>query len=101
MGKAAHDPQPSCATRGHNLDRAATKVYLVGGGIASLAAAVFLIRDGDVLGQNITVMEGLGKLGGSLDGAGSPARRLRRPWRADAREQVSLHLRPVLVDPNP
>ncbi len=53
-------------------DRSATKVYLVGGGIASLAAAVFLIRDGNVLGHNITILEELGKLGGSLDGAGSP-----------------------------
>jgi oleate hydratase len=34
-------------------------VYLVGGGIASLAAAAFLIRDGDVPGQNITILEQL------------------------------------------
>ncbi len=47
-------------------------IYLVGGGIASLAAAAFLIRDGDILGQNITVLEELGTLGGSLDAAGSP-----------------------------
>ena len=37
-----------------------------------MAAAVFLIRDGDVLGHNITILEELEKLGGSLDGAGSP-----------------------------
>jgi oleate hydratase len=49
-----------------------THVYLVGGGIASLAAAVFLIRDGDIPGQNITILEQLDRLGGSLDGAGSP-----------------------------
>ena len=48
------------------------QVYLVGGGIASLAAAAFLIRDGDVLGQNITILEELTTLGGSLDGSGSP-----------------------------
>jgi oleate hydratase len=47
------------------------KIYLVGGGIASLAAAAFLIRDGDVLGRNITILEELDKVGGSLDGAGS------------------------------
>ena len=46
------------------------KFYLVGGGIASLAAAAFLIRDGDVLGRNITVLEESGTLGGSLDGSG-------------------------------
>ena len=53
-------------------DRRQAKVYLVGGGIASLAAAAFMIRDGDLLGHNITVLEELGKLGRSLDGSGSP-----------------------------
>lgn len=53
-------------------DRSKTKVYLVGGGIASLAAAAFLIRDGHVSGHNITIFEELDRLGGSLDGAGSP-----------------------------
>jgi oleate hydratase len=47
-------------------------VYLVGGGIASLAAAAFLIRDGDFLGHRIIILEELDRLGGSLDGAGSP-----------------------------
>jgi len=61
---------PSMPNLGENRDTA--KVYLVGAGIASLAAAVFMIRDGNVLGQNITILEELGKLGGSLDGAGSP-----------------------------
>ena len=46
-------------------------VYLVGGGIASLAAAAFLIRDGDLPGQNITILEESEKIGGSLDAAGS------------------------------
>src|SRR5579872_6823263 len=49
-----------------------TKTYLIGGGIASLAAAAFLIRDADVLGHNIVILEQLDRLGGSLDGAGSP-----------------------------
>jgi len=48
------------------------KAYLVGGGIASLAAAAFLIRDGDVPGCNITVIEESGVLGGNLDGSGNP-----------------------------
>ena len=52
-------------------DRVEVKVYLVGGGIASLAAAAFMIRDGDILGQNITIFEQLDKIGGSLDGAGT------------------------------
>ncbi len=51
--------------------RAPPQVYMVGGGIASMAAAAFMIRDGDVFGQNITILEESAKLGGSLDGAGS------------------------------
>ena len=49
-----------------------SKVYLIGGGIASLAAAAFLIRDAEVPGRNIVILEQLDRLGGSLDGAGSP-----------------------------
>jgi oleate hydratase len=48
------------------------KIYLVGGGIASLAAAAFLIRDADIPGGNITILEQFERLGGSLDGGGSP-----------------------------
>jgi myosin-crossreactive antigen len=46
------------------------KAFLVGGGIASLSAAVFLIRDGGMPGKNITIFEALDIAGGSLDGAG-------------------------------
>jgi oleate hydratase len=49
------------------------RVYLVGGGIASLAAAVFLIRDGDIPGGAITIFEELSTIGGSLDGSGTAA----------------------------
>ena len=51
-----------------------TKIYLVGSGIASLAGAVFAIRDGRVPGKNIYIFEGLNVLGGSLDGGGSPGK---------------------------
>ena len=57
----------------HELDSGDVQFYLVGGGIASLAAAAFLIRDGDVLGKNITILEELDKIGGSLDGSGTAA----------------------------
>ena len=57
---------------GESAERSATRVYLVGGGIASLAAAAFMIRDGDIPGHKITILEELDRLGGSLDGAGSP-----------------------------
>lgn len=43
--------------------------YLVGAGLASLAAAAFLIRDGQMDGQKIHILEELPVAGGSLDGA--------------------------------
>ena len=49
------------------------KAYLVGGGIGSLAAAAFMIRDGSLPGGNISILEAAPILGGSLDGAGDPA----------------------------
>jgi oleate hydratase len=49
-----------------------SKAYLVGGGIGSLAAAAFMIRDGNVPGCNISILEAAPILGGSLDGAGDP-----------------------------
>ena len=48
-----------------------SKFYLIGGGIASLSAAAFLIRDADIPGRSIVILEQLDRLGGSLDGAGS------------------------------
>ena len=55
-----------------SIQQDSTKIYLIGGGIASLAAAAFLIRDADIRGHNIVILEQLDRLGGSLDGAGSP-----------------------------
>lgn len=48
-----------------------TNVYMIGSGIGSLAAAVYLIRDAKVPGKNIQIMEALDSDGGSLDGAGN------------------------------
>ena len=68
------DIQAASASRydGAWRDRPDRHFYLVGGGIASMAAAVFLIRDGDIPGHRITIFEESDRLGGSLDGAGSP-----------------------------
>ncbi|MDC2959469.1 oleate hydratase [Streptomyces gilvifuscus] len=44
--------------------------YLVGGGIATLAAAAFLIRDGGFPGEHIHILEELPVVGGSMDGGG-------------------------------
>ncbi len=46
------------------------KAYLIGGGIGSLAAAAFMIRDGNLPGGNISIFEAVPVMGGSLDGAG-------------------------------
>ena len=46
--------------------------YLVGGGIGSLAAAAFMIRDGSMPGGNISILEAAPVMGGSLDGPETP-----------------------------
>lgn len=47
--------------------------YLVGGGIASLAAAAYLVRDGRIPGARIHVLEEQERVGGSLDASGTAA----------------------------
>jgi oleate hydratase len=56
----------------NHLGRGDTKAYLVGGGIASLASAAYLIREGGISGENVHILEETGELGGSLDAQGSP-----------------------------
>jgi oleate hydratase len=53
------------------VNAATVKAYFVGGGIGSLAAAAFMIRDGNVPGENISIYEAMSVLGGALDGAGN------------------------------
>jgi oleate hydratase len=49
------------------------KAHLIGGGLASLASAAYLIKDGGLRGENITVYEEKDVLGGSLDAEGLKA----------------------------
>jgi oleate hydratase len=49
-----------------------TNAYLVGGGIASLASAAYLLRDGHIPGKNIHIFEESDQIGGSMDAHGSP-----------------------------
>jgi len=72
MNNSAYPARHPVADRAQEEAIAPGHFYLVGGGIASLAAAAFLIRDADVPGCLITIFEALDKPGGSLDGAGSP-----------------------------
>lgn len=46
--------------------------YLVGAGLASLAAACFLVRDGQMKGKNIHILEELPLPGGACDGIRDP-----------------------------
>lgn len=55
-----------------NVD--AKSAYLVGSGLASMAAAVFMIRDGQMRGDKIHIFEELSLPGGSLDGIHQPSR---------------------------
>lgn len=46
--------------------------WFVGSGLAALAGAAFLIRDAQMAGENITILEELDLPGGALDGAEVP-----------------------------
>ena len=47
------------------------KAWIVGGGLAGMAAAGFLVRDAQMPGGNITILEASNVDGGALDGAGN------------------------------
>ena len=61
----------SCTRINLNENKENKQVYFVGGGLASLAGAAYLIRDCNFKGENIHIIEGLRILGGSNDGAGN------------------------------
>ena len=46
------------------------QAYFVGGGLASLAGAVYLIQDAGFAGKDIHIIESLSIIGGSNDGSG-------------------------------
>lgn len=48
--------------------------YLVGSGLASLAAACFLVRDGRMKGERIHILEELDIAGGACDGINDPTK---------------------------
>ena len=79
--------------------------YLVGGGIATLSAAVLLIRDGGFQGENILILEELEVAGGCLDGSGDAVRgyvtRGGRMWTEEAYVCLwdVLAIIPTLTDP--
>jgi oleate hydratase len=46
------------------------RAHIIGGGIAGLAAAAFLVDDAHMPGANVTVYEAAGATGGAMDSAG-------------------------------
>jgi oleate hydratase len=48
--------------------------YLIGSGLASLAAASFLIRDGQMKGEHIHILEAMALPGGACDGINDPTK---------------------------
>lgn len=54
-----------------DLDEDKRQIYFIGGGLASLSGAAYLIRDCNIKGENIHILEGRKVLGGSNDGAGN------------------------------
>lgn len=55
-----HAPKPEGIER--------RKAYIVGGGIAGLATAAFLVDDAGMPGENITILEKHSDVGGAMDG---------------------------------
>jgi oleate hydratase len=58
--------------RQKNIHPDNSRVYLVGSGIASLASAIYLVKDAGVPGENIHILEQDSIAGGALDGSGDP-----------------------------
>ncbi len=54
-----------------NRDYGERRAFLIGGGLASMAAAAYLVRDCYFPGKQITIYEGMHILGGSNDGLGN------------------------------
>lgn len=67
-------PNPSVVPAGD------AHLWIVGGGIAGMAAAAFAIRDAGVPPAQVHILEELRLPGGSLDGAQTPGRPPQRAW---------------------
>ena len=68
--KNVNQAQVKIRSTAHN-NLSEKQAYFVGGGLASLAGAAYLIRDCNFKGENIHIIEGMHILGGSNDGAGN------------------------------
>ncbi len=77
-----------------------SKAYLIGGGIGSLAGAALMIRDVNLPGRNISILEATPILGGSLDAAGDAERGYAMPNFSQASEE-SLRASRITDQPSP
>jgi oleate hydratase len=75
----------------NNSDPNSPHVWLVGGGIASLAAAVFLMEDAHVPGNHIHILEASSKAGGSMATFSKPS--WETGYRVSAIRKMSLTYR--------
>ena len=73
--------------------------WFVGSGLASLAGAAFLIRDGQMAGDRITILEELNLPGGALDGIRGARKGLRDSRRSRDGGPFRVPVGPVPLDP--
>jgi oleate hydratase len=66
-------PPVAPKARAAKVESDSSTYFFVGSGIASLAGAVYLIRDGGVAGKNIVILEESQEVGGALDAHGDAA----------------------------
>lgn len=72
MIKRAMEQEHTEDVQDFTVDIKDRKAYFIGGGLASMAGAAYLIRDCKMPGEQITIYEGMSILGGSNDGIGTP-----------------------------
>lgn len=70
--KSGEKKEESLGSTMEQRDYSEQNAYFIGGGLASMAGAAYLIRDCKFPGNQITIYEGMKILGGSNDGIGTP-----------------------------
>lgn len=69
--KSKMEMTPSISNSHMRIEPERVNAYFVGGGIASLASAVYLITEAKGPGKNIHILNQDKVIGGTLDGSGS------------------------------
>lgn len=66
-----HSALKAAAAQSKYRDYGNRQAYFIGGGLASMAGAAYLLHDTNFNGKNIHIIEGMDILGGSNDGSGT------------------------------